>query len=161
MFLLTGIWHGASWTFIIWGVWHGFFIIMEKIFNLKEFEQKHGSARIKALQHIYCILIFIFGWVIFRADTIKYAYDYIRNMLWILKVHTTEVLYPLSYYVDRLEILILIIAMICSVPLFNRMLEVKNKFLHALINLWLLILFILSAASIASDTYNPFIYFRF
>ena len=134
---------------------------MEKIFNLKEFEQKHGSARIKALQHIYCILIFIFGWVIFRADTIKYAYDYIRNMLWILKVHTTEVLYPLSYYVDRLEILVLIIAMICSVPLFNRMLEVKNKFLHALINLWLLILFILSAASIASDTYNPFIYFRF
>ena len=161
VFLLTGIWHGASWTFIIWGCWHGFFIILEKIFNIKKFGQNHDTVWIKILRHLYCILVIVFGWVIFRADTIKYSYDYIRNMLGILRVHTEEVLYPLSYYIDRYETAVLIVAIICSMPVFNRMPETKNKLLHAVINLWLLLLFIFSAASIAADTYNPFIYFRF
>lgn len=160
VFLLTGIWHGAAWNFVIWGVWHGFFIILEKIINIKEFEKKYNSWKIKVLQHIYCIFVFGVGWVIFRSESIKYAYDYLRNMAGLSRVNH-DMAYSLGYYVDRYEILILIAAFLCCVPLFSKMLEVKNKAGRVIINIWLLLLFILSSASIASGTYNPFIYFRF
>lgn len=160
VFLLTGVWHGAAWNFVVWGIWHGFFIILEKIINIKEFEQKYTSWKIKALQHIYCIFVFGIGWVMFRSENIKYAYDYLRNMAGLSRVNY-EAAYSPGYYVGRYEILILIAAFLCSVPLFSKMLEVKNKAGRVLINLWLLVLFVLSTASIASSTYNPFIYFRF
>lgn len=161
VFLLTGIWHGASWNFIIWGIWHGLFIIIEKIINIKEFEQKYTKWWIKGLQHIYCILIFLIGWVMFRADNMSYAWKYLLNMFGILKIHQADICYGLSYYVDNVEIIIFITALLCSIPLFRKILEVKTNTGKILINIWLLILFILSSASIAANTYNPFIYFRF
>ncbi len=161
VFLLTGIWHGAAWNFVIWGLWHGFFIILEKIINIKEFEQKYTQNWVKALQHIYCIFIFVIGWVMFRADNMNYAWKYLMNMFGMLKIQTEEIAYGFAYYVDTVEVIIFIAALLCSVPLFSKMLEIKNKFGKALINVWLLVLFILSAATIASSTYNPFIYFRF
>ncbi len=161
VFLLTGIWHGAAWNFVIWGIWHGIFIIIEKIINIKEFEQVHTQWWVKFLQHIYCIFIFLIGWVMFRADSMSYAWQYILNMFGLLKIQTENISYGLSYYVETFEIIIFITAIICSIPIFGRILEVKNKFGKTCINLWLLLLFIFSAATIASNTYNPFIYFRF
>lgn len=161
VFILTGIWHGASWNFVIWGIWHGFFIILEKIINIKDFEQKHPQWQIKSLQHIYCILIFVIGWVMFRADNITYAWHYLMNMFGFLHIHQDKILYTLPYYIDTTEVITVIAAFLCSVPLFKNILEIKNKFGKAMINIWLLVLFVLSAATIASSTYNPFIYFRF
>lgn len=159
VFLLTGIWHGAAWNFVVWGIWHGFFIIIEKIINIKEFEQKHTQKWVRFLQHIYCIFAFLIGWVMFRAETMSYAWMYIKNMFGLVRVH--DISYGMGYYIDNFEIIIFVCAILCSMPLFNKLLEVKNKFGRTLINIWLLILFILSAATIASSTYNPFIYFRF
>lgn len=161
VFLLTGIWHGAAWNFIIWGVWHGVFIIFEKAINIKEFEQLHPQLWVKFLQHIYCIFIFLIGWVMFRADSMSYAWQYILNMFGILKIQTENISYGLPYYVETFEIIIFIAAIICSIPVFGKILEVKNKFGKICINIWLLLLFIFSTATIASNTYNPFIYFRF
>ena len=159
VFLLTGIWHGAAWNFVVWGIWHGFFIIIEKIINIKEFEQKHTQKWVRFLQHIYCIFAFLIGWVMFRSETMSYAWQYIKNMFGLVRVH--DISYGMGYYIDNFEIIIFVCAILCSMPLFNKMLEVENKFGRTLINIWLLILFILSAATIASSTYNPFIYFRF
>jgi len=161
VFLLTGIWHGAEWTFVVWGIWHGFFIIIEKIFNIKEFDSKPHSWYVNILRHIYCILAFVIGWVMFRADNMKYAWDYLMNMFGLLHLQPEKFLYEMNYYVDNLEILTFIIALLCCVPLFRNILEVKNKPAKALINLWLLVIFFLSTATIAASTYNPFIYFRF
>ena len=161
VFLLTGIWHGAAWNFIVWGIWNGFFIILEKVLNLKEFEQKPHSKLVYGLQHVYCIFLFIIGWVIFRADDMSYAWNYLLNMFGILSVQTDKILFSWKYYVDTVEIITFVVALLCSVPLFKGMLEVKNKIGRAFINLWLLILFFLSTISIAASTYNPFIYFRF
>ncbi len=161
VFLLTGIWHGAAWNFIIWGLWHGFFIILEKIINIKEFEQKYTKWWIKTLQHIYCIFVFLIGWVMFRADNMSYAWEYLMNMFGVLKIHTNEIVYALPYYIDTVEVITFIAAILCSIPLFNKILEIKNKAGKILINIWLMFLFLLSAATIASGTYNPFIYFRF
>ncbi len=159
VFLLTGVWHGAAWNFVVWGIWHGLFIIFEKIINIKEFEEKHHQIWIRCVQHIYCILAFLIGWVLFRAETLTYALIYIKNMFGFIRINNAG--YSIDHYIDSFEIIIFICAILCSVPLFRKMLEVKNKIGRVFINIWLLILFILSAATIASYTYNPFIYFRF
>ena len=159
VFLLTGIWHGAAWNFVFWGIWHGLFIIIEKIINIKEFEKKYSQKWVHFLQHIYCILVFVTGWVMFRAETMEYAVKYIKNMFGLLKNH--EIIYGINYYIDTFEIIIFIAAILCSVPLFRNLLLVKNKLGRVFVNVWLLILFVLSTALIASSTYNPFIYFRF
>jgi len=106
-------------------------------------------------------LIFVIGWVMFRADNMGYAWKYLLNMFGILKVQSNKIFYAMPYYIDTFEIIIIIAAILCSVPLFNKMLEVKNKAAKIFINIWLLTLLILSTATIASNTYNPFIYFRF
>ena len=161
VFLLTGIWHGAQWTFVIWGIWHGFFIILEKIFNIKEFESKVHPKYINVLMHIYCIFVFVIGWVIFRADNMKYAWDYLMNMFGLLHLHTNEFLYAPAYYLDRAEIVTIIVAILCSMPLFKNLIYFENKVVKSLVNIWLILLFFLSTITIASSTYNPFIYFRF
>ncbi len=161
VFLLTGIWHGAAWNFLIWGAWNGFFIILEKAVNLKEFEQRNKSKWISLLQHLYCILVFVIGWVMFRAEDMTYAFSYLKNMFGFMKINPDNVLYNNIYYGDRVEVLLFVIAIMCSMPIFRNILNIENKFLKTIINLWLLILFIISSISIAASTYNPFIYFRF
>lgn len=161
VFLLTGIWHGAEWTFVIWGIWHGLFIIFEKLIDIKNFEQKYQSSWVKVLQHGYCILVFIIGWVMFRADSMEYAWKYLMNMFGLLRINASDIIYEYPYYIGKLEIITFIAAILCSIPLFNRMIYVQNKTGKVLVNLWLLILFLLSTMCIAANTYNPFIYFRF
>ena len=160
VFLLTGIWHGANWTFVIWGVWNGFFIILEKITNL---HKETNSKPLNFIKHIYAIFIFVIGWVIFRADNINYAFEYIKNMFNLVEINPPSVSYALPYYIDTFEIIAFVAAILCSMPIFKNILNIKkeNKILYGLINFWLLILFIISTATIAASTYNPFIYFRF
>ena len=158
VFLLTGIWHGAAWNFVVWGIWHGFFIIMEKITGLANETQNRLANFVK---HIYCILAFVIGWVIFRADNMKYAWDYLMNMFGLLHLKPSDFAYSLGYYIDRFEVIIFIAALICSIPICRNILKVQNKIGKVFINIWLILLFILSSATIAASTYNPFIYFRF
>ena len=158
VFLLTGIWHGAAWNFLIWGIWHGFFIITEKLTGIANETENKFKIFIK---HIYCIFVFVIGWVIFRADNLKYACGYLMNMFGLLHTKNEEITYILPYYLERFEIIIFIFAIICSIPLFKNILKVQNKFAKIIINSWLIILFFLSSATIAANTYNPFIYFRF
>ena len=158
VFLLTGIWHGANWNFILWGLWNGFFIIIEKMTG---WHKETENIWINILKHIYVIFIFILGWVMFRSDNTAYAWIYIKNMFGFVKVSPAEISYTMSYYIDTIVILAFVAAILCSTQVFNKMLQVENKTGKFFINIWLLILFILSSASIAASTYNPFIYFRF
>lgn len=156
VFLLTGLWHGASWSFVVWGLWNGVFIIFEK---MSGWSRDTENIFVGVIKHIYTIFVFVLGWVIFRSDDLSYAVVYIKNMFCLERIH--DISYALPYYIDRFEIIIFAAALICSIPVFRGILEVKNKFLRCFVNLWLIVLFILSAASVASSTYNPFIYFRF
>ncbi len=158
VFFLTGLWHGASWNFIFWGLWNGFFIILEKMTG---WHKETDKPFINFLKHLYTIFIFIIGWVMFRADNMHYAAIYLKNMFGLVKVH--DIAYGISYYGDTVEVLTFIIAIICAMPVFSKILEIKQerKILRSIVNIWLIILFILSTAAIAASTYNPFIYFRF
>ena len=158
VFLATGVWHGASWNFIFWGLWHGAFIIFEKITG---WHKKEGGLKINIAQHIYTMFAFVIGWVMFRADNMAYAWDYLKNMFGLISEH--KITYKLPYYIDNIEIITFVVAILCAMPIFRGMLEVKyeRKVLRTIINIWLIVLFVLSASSIAASTYNPFIYFRF
>ena len=104
----------------------------------------------------------------FRADSMKYGAKYIMNMFGGVNVNTEQHIYTLSYYGNTWEVLIFIIAILCCTPVFNKIKlytttaeNIKEKIYGGLTNAWLIFLFIVSVASIAASTYNPFIYFRF
>ena len=158
VFFATGIWHGASWNFVLWGLWHGMFIIFEKI---TAFEKVKDGIKIRFLQHIYTIFVVIIGWIMFRAENMNYAWNYIKNMFGLIKNH--QEIYKFVYYIDNIQITVFIVAFICAMPTFRDMLRIKYRYRiqHALVNVWIIALFVISTAAIAASTYNPFIYFRF
>ena len=158
VFFATGFWHGAAWNFIFWGMWHGIFIVFEKITG---WHKKEGNWKLITLKHIYCILAFVIGWVIFRSDNMVYAFNYLKNMFGLIQNH--KIAYEWAYYIDNKEILAFIAAVVCSMPIFNKILNVttQQKIIKFCINVWLMLLFLLSSMMIAASTYNPFIYFRF
>lgn len=77
VFLLSGFWHGAAWTFVCWGGFHGFFLILDRLF-LKQFLERIDSAPAMVLTFVLTLL----GWVLFRAETISAAIEYMGVMLW-------------------------------------------------------------------------------
>lgn len=160
VFIMTGVWHGATWSFVVWGIYNGIFIVAERFFGLNK-DKPDATWYYRGLMHIYCILAFIIGWVLFRAPDLQYALTYIGNMFGITDQDSDT--YKLIYYIDVIPIVSFIIALICCVPLFNNWLVKSNDSKAGIwiYNFYLLVLFLFSTASIASSTYNPFIYFRF
>ncbi|MDA0005894.1 hypothetical protein OFR29_04340 [Brachyspira hyodysenteriae] len=63
VFFATGLWHGASFNFVLWGLWHGLFLVIERIFLGKLLE----NNKFAFINHIYVILVFVLGWVLFRS----------------------------------------------------------------------------------------------
>lgn len=158
IFFLMGFWHGAAWTFVISGVYNGILLVFENITKLNK--EKPGFFY-NLFKHIYTIVAIILGLIWFRAKTFGYAKDFLLNLFGFLK--TNNNLNNISYYLDRVEIIVLIIAILCSVPIFKNILSwgKKHEFIKIIVDIWLLILLILSCMQIAFSTYTPFIYFRF
>mgnify|MGYP003632691901 CR=1 FL=1 len=75
VFFVTGLWHGASWNFIVWGLYHGFFLILERLFLGKLLDRAP-----RVLSHLYTLLVVLFGWVLFRAETLTQALEYMKLM---------------------------------------------------------------------------------
>ncbi len=158
IFSLMGVWHGADWVYIISGVYNGVLVVFENITKLNK--DKEGLLY-NAFRHIYTLIAIIFGTIWFRTKTLVYSKAFILNMFGLLK--TNDASYNVLCYLDRVEIAVIIIAIVCSVPLFKNILfwGEKNKFVGVVVDIWIIVLLILSCMEIASSTYNPFIYFRF
>jgi len=158
IFLETGIWHGAAWSYVFWGIWNGIFIVFERFIGL----DKDKSNRWYALlgKHIYAFFAIIFGMIIFRSENLHYAYEYICRML---HIDVTKHLPNYDYGINNKFALMLVVGLICAMPLFRNMIYIKyeRKVVRTLVNIWLFILFFWSTISLAASTYNPFIYFRF
>ncbi len=158
VFLATGIWHGASWNFVVWGIWHGIFIIFEK---LTGWNRKNSNLFLKLIHHVYTLLIVLVGWVCFRADSLSYAWAYIKNMFGLTRGH--RILYSPEYYGGGWEILIAVIAVTGATPYIQAKVKTLRRFaLYRLTaNALLLLVFLLTISFIVGSTYNPFLYFRF
>jgi alginate O-acetyltransferase complex protein AlgI len=149
VFILTGIWHGNTWNFVIWGIWHGMFNCIEKMIGDKR------DVKVKIIQHIYCLLIVIIGWVIFKSPSLQYSIDYIKNMFGLLQNVKSQ--HYINYYLDGINIIVFMFAVLCMFPIFKNWKESNN----ILINLYLILLLIVSLSFIAASTYQSFLYFQF
>ena len=159
VFFVTGLWHGANWSFVIWGLYHGTFLIFERILNFGKLKDNKIN---KVWRYFYTLIVVMFGWVIFRAENISYALGYIKKMI-LIEINV-NLPFTLMYYVNNKLIIVLIIGIIASTGVFRKVLnqyEYNNLYVKVSIYIGTLIIFILSSMYLASSTYNPFIYFRF
>lgn len=156
VWLTTGIWHGASWNFILWGVYFGIFIVLERAFLQKVLNRLPGF-----IQHIYLMIIVIFGWVIFSQPNLTSAIQYIKIMLGI----GTYSLYNgyTSFYISQYG-LILIVAIIASIPIVKYIKKISNKTMKIIVvskPILVIVSFLLVTIYLVNSTFNPFIYFNF
>ncbi|MGB0177282.1 MAG: MBOAT family O-acyltransferase [Owenweeksia sp.] len=157
VFFVTGLWHGASWNFVIWGLFHGLFMIIER----------GGTGKIlvtlpKVIQHLYALLVVVVGWVFFRVEHISDAWLYLGKMFWPSSGSGSVVSYLDFFHLNWRTGFFLVVATIFSVPLLSRVKPHSfSEKRQAFRVFWMLLLFALSLLYIGADTYNPFIYFRF
>ncbi|WP_312473466.1 MBOAT family O-acyltransferase [Neobacillus sp.] len=159
---LTGLWHGASWTFIAWGLYYGIIIALERAW-LGGFLEKLWTP----IRHAYVILIFLIGWVFFRADNFSYSFDFIKTMF---GVNQQPLYDKLSIYYLYDYGAVILLAMIISTPIMPFIVRkvnklVSNSFLQfsnqLIVSGILLFLLIVNIVHMVNSTFNPFIYFRF
>lgn len=157
VWLLTGLWHGASWTFVLWGLYFGFFVTVEKLFLLNWLTRRPRFAG-----HLYTLMIVIVGWVFFEFEHISAAMEFIRTMFG-FGGHgfvNRQTLYDLST-----NFVLFVVLAMCSTPLPRRvLLYLRDKLNMAgaiTVPVVYISLMFLSTAYLVNETYNPFLYFRF
>lgn len=158
VWILTGLWHGAAWNFIMWGIYFSFLLIAEKLWLLK-FLNRHKLCR-----HIYVLLAVLISFVLFDASDLQQAFFYIRTMF-------TANGYPLvctqSMYYLRSYSFILCIAIIAATPVPKKIWNtlIQNHTCDTLMilaePLLLVILLLVCTAFLVDGSFNPFLYFRF
>ena len=157
VWLLTGLWHGANWNFILWGLYYGVFLIIEKIFLLKWLENKP-----KFIKHIYTLLIILVGWVFFEFESISLGMDYIRTMF---GFGGRPFIDGTSIYYLYTNALLFIMLIICSTPIpkkvFIKLKDRMNRGEAIVIPTVYMFLIFLCTAYLVNESYNPFLYFRF
>ena len=166
VFLLTGIWHGAMYTFVLWGVWHGFFVIAERFLD----RQFHLRLP-KPLGWAVTMMAVLLGWVLFRSDNLENALSYMGVMFG----NSGEAfhLYNISHFLNAQTVCTIVFAILVSLGAHRNAAEklmsstfargnaaAHITFLAARSVLLLAVLFF-SLAMIMNGNYSPFIYFRF
>ena len=152
VWLLTGLWHGANWTFIIWGLFYFVFIAIEK------FAKTEKRNIPKVIGHIYTLLLVLVGWVLFRSESITNALIYLKSMVLISgdDWETTSI-----YLVDSWAVLL--IGVLACLPLKDWIWKrIKNNNVKIVLkSVLIFVIFIVSVTYVIKGTYNPFIYFNF
>ncbi|MBX7157702.1 MAG: MBOAT family protein [Verrucomicrobiae bacterium] len=167
VFILCGLWHGASWNFVIWGLFHGAFLVLERS-GLFKF-----LIRIKSLGHFYSLFIVLLAWVFFRAETLEGSINFYRALFGFVSNINLET--TLATLLQPLTVIALIAGILASTPLpakfFNKILIVNpqpsasSRFIGSCLlclrPICFFSLIIFCMMRLASGTFNPFIYFRF
>lgn len=160
VWLCTGIWHGANWTFIFWGLYYFVIQLAERFF---EYPDKMKS---RMLKHLYTLLVVNAGWVIFRADDLYQAGRFFLNML---GMNNNGLYSGTAVMLIRENWVFLILGIVFATPIARNMNEVLYRKPYSLVNkiytiaypVVMLLLLLTSISYLASGTYNPFIYFNF
>ena len=158
VWMLTGLWHGASWNFVLWGLYYGVLLLLEKFVFNKILEKAPNWFK-----HFYTMFLVVVGWMIFAFDDMTILKEYASMMFGVGGVSfiNNHALYYLKNY-----LIMFILAIIFSMPVYKlakeKLSKVKNTksvFIASLIIYT--VLFIVVASYLVNDTYNPFLYFRF
>lgn len=162
VFFITGLWHGASWNFIIWGLFHGAFLIFERI-GLNNVLNRIWSP----LTHMYTLIVVVVGWVLFRTETLTDSITFLSQMFSIHSGDTSRISYLNFFLANNEYFLVFILSIICSTPiigvLWDRIVALQEKsIIPSILDFSVHVtLLVMSASYVAAETYNPFIYFRF
>lgn len=157
VFFATGLWHGASWQFVAWGLFNGAFIIAERLFLHKILEKN-----IPILRNVYSGIVILVSFVIFRAPGLRYSLKLIKNMF---TAYSGNLAYSAARYIDlKLIIFTIIGVLLCGFiqnlfPKLNR--AVFSEKISVTEVFYIIFLLCVCTVSLISNTYNPFIYFRF
>ena len=162
VFMATGLWHGAAWTFVLWGLYHGFFLVIERVVMRSPLEK----MRFEALRYVYCLPVVIFSWVLFRATTLEQT-----THLWVAMVQpglTSSVsdlmaqaaLTPNSMAAFALGSLIFFLPRNAS---FGSILSTEPRtIMWKVVNVgYTAVAFVSAAVIVLSGNYSPFLYFQF
>jgi alginate O-acetyltransferase complex protein AlgI len=179
VFFLCGLWHGASWNFVIWGLWHGAFLVVERVTARSPTHPlTNAPASVTELPrsgllawpiwgHVYTLAVVMVGWVFFRAETLPGALAFLKAMAGATIAAPT--MYTVWWYLTPEVWLVLIAGAIGSTPwvpaLAARIARAERPRLASTAGLLttasLTALLVASIVSLSARTYNPFIYFRF
>lgn len=153
---ITGLWHGANYTFLIWGILYFVLITAEKILHI----EKHKGVFLNCIKWFFTIFFVIIGWVLFRSESISNAVDYYQLLFGLKGNQLIDDLF-LQWFSQT--ILFIIIGTICATPIIQTICKkTKNSIAMSILkSLALVGLFILCIANLVSSTNNPFIYFNF
>ena len=166
VWLLTGIWHGAEWTFILWGLLYGLLITGEKLSGIPRKLKQPGHGAEKALYRAFTLLVVLLGWVLFRADNLPQAGGYLRTMFGLNQMPLADG--TLLFYLRDYRVP-LAAGLLCSTPFFGWL---KTKIAgegegaraaaaEAVTWIFQLALFLCSVGALLMGAHNPFIYFNF
>lgn len=157
VWLLTGIWHGASWNFIMWGLGYFLLLTIEKLIMLP---RNDWGIISKSLYRCFTLLAVLLGWVLFRADGMHSAFYYVKSMFGLsgnafFNGNTVR-------YITNSAVL-LVLAVLFSTPVISNTLNYLEKRyrIRILIDLCYIALFLLAVSSLVMGANNPFIYFNF
>ncbi len=154
VWFLTGLWHGASWNFILWGLYFGIILLIEK-FALKNVLAKLPNI----LKHIYSLILILIGWLLFAFEDFTTLISYAKRLF---GFHNNLLGNDFYFFISNFGI-ILIIGFIFATPIGKHIKEfmMKKKGLNIILGISYIGLFLITIALLVSDTYNPFLYFRF
>ena len=156
VFFCTGLWHGASWTFVVWGLYHGVFLMIESFLP-------KGKKAPALLGHLYALLVVTVGFVLFRADTLSQGLAMIAAMFTGFSFGE-EMMSTAILQLTPLFLFMTAAGVICAAP-WKEWLEKKGRKLLPMVESFSypvsIALLILCILSLSGGTYNPFIYFRF
>lgn len=195
---LTGIWHGAAWNFLLWGLYWGFLIMIEKLFLMRVLEKLP-----RFISHIYCIVLFFFGWLLFSVTGLHNVFEWFIGMFGAFGFTGQSTVWELQSWSYVSLIPIFVVASLPWAPYLRKRLErwgagtrfskdssivaapeKGNNFVppceidvskqniaagrrrilkcvNVLVDISLFAVFVISCMSVASSSYNPFIYFQF
>jgi len=155
-FLLSGLWHGASWNFIVWGAYHGLFLSLDKL------GMQRLSARIPQPLSIFTTFVLVtIGWVFFRAESMPRALELLSVMCGLSGGVVPAV--PRGFLIDNRDLVMLVLAVVCSFVPWGSVVGAGREGMRWLLarGVGAVILFVFSIASLASRGFTPFLYFRF
>ncbi len=159
VWMLTGLWHGAQWNFMFWGLYYGVILILEKYLWGSKIEKLPS-----AVQHIYAFVLVLFGWVFFFSPTLGYAGQYLKVMF---GIGAKGIFDKQGFFIIFTNWLLIVIAVLASAPRGYKLLKKitgcwQSEEVRAIVTCAVYIaMFLLCIAFLVTETYNPFLYFRF
>ncbi len=159
VFILCGLWHGANWTFLCWGIYHGLFLILERDTGLRP----AGDRQWAVVRRTCTFVIVVFGWVLFRADSLPAAIEFMKAMVVPLDLPMTYELYSALHYRNLLFLALAASALLgaARLPTLETLIQTHSGIRTVIGIVFILMVLPYCAAFIITGTDQPFIYFRF